>query len=411
MRRFLLAAVLCLVASGARAQINIGPPPVAAGLIPLADLAHQAANTVAGNATGSSASPTALAAPSCSTAASALIWTTNSGFGCNTSITANAVPAGNLTGATLAAGVLASSLTSLGTITALVVNGTAAITGSTVSNPIITVSATTGAAALPTSISGTMLQMGNADAQSPRISLESWGTNGALIGRRANGTIALPTTLVSGSIALQVAGAGYDGTAYSTGSAGSLNILATQTWAVGQHGTEVGIATTPNNSITAAFTAKFGQDGSFTVGSTSGTGTGALFAGATTLTSTLNLTGIAAASGADILCYNNTGGPVTYATTVVGCVPSAERFKNVKGRVDPRMALAGVMNLTPALYSYKPEMNLGTNDQAGLLADQVCEIDPLLCHRDDNGAIDNYDKIGMFATLVAAFQEYVRTHP
>lgn len=87
--------------------------------IALGSLATQAANTVVGNATSGSAAPTALALGSCSTVSSALIWTTNTGFGCNTSITANAVPAANLTGATLAAGVTASSLTSLGTITTL----------------------------------------------------------------------------------------------------------------------------------------------------------------------------------------------------------------------------------------------------------------------------------------------------
>jgi hypothetical protein len=52
-------------------------------------LAAQATNTVVGNATAGSAAPTALSVGTCSTAGSALIWTTNTGFGCNTSITAN----------------------------------------------------------------------------------------------------------------------------------------------------------------------------------------------------------------------------------------------------------------------------------------------------------------------------------
>lgn len=51
--------------------------------LPLAGLTTQAANTVDGNATAGAASPTALAVPSCSTASSALTWTTNTGFGCN----------------------------------------------------------------------------------------------------------------------------------------------------------------------------------------------------------------------------------------------------------------------------------------------------------------------------------------
>jgi hypothetical protein len=70
----------------------------AATTIPLSKLAAQAANTIVGNATSGSAAPTALSIGSCSTSASALQWTTNSGFGCNT-----AINAATLNGATFAA--------------------------------------------------------------------------------------------------------------------------------------------------------------------------------------------------------------------------------------------------------------------------------------------------------------------
>lgn len=52
--------------------------------IALASLATQATNTVLVNATSGSASPTAQTVSSCSGAANALTWTTNTGFGCNT---------------------------------------------------------------------------------------------------------------------------------------------------------------------------------------------------------------------------------------------------------------------------------------------------------------------------------------
>lgn len=106
----------------------------ATGLVTLADITTIATNTVLVNATSGTASPTAQNVATCSTAASALIWTTNTGFGCNTSITANAVPAANLTGATLAAGVTASSLTSVGTLASLAVTGAVTNGGETITS-------------------------------------------------------------------------------------------------------------------------------------------------------------------------------------------------------------------------------------------------------------------------------------
>ncbi len=52
--------------------------------ITLGNLAQIGANTVLGNATGSTANIAAQSMPSCSAASSALTWTTSSGFGCNT---------------------------------------------------------------------------------------------------------------------------------------------------------------------------------------------------------------------------------------------------------------------------------------------------------------------------------------
>jgi hypothetical protein len=87
----------------------------ATGLVTLADLATQAANTVLVNATSGTASPTAQAVSSCSAAADALIWTTNTGFGCNTSINA-----ATLGGATFAApGAIGGTTASTGAFTTL----------------------------------------------------------------------------------------------------------------------------------------------------------------------------------------------------------------------------------------------------------------------------------------------------
>lgn len=68
---------------------------IANNAVTLAKLATQATNTVLANATAGAAVPTAFAMPSCSTSASALIWTTSTGFGCNSAIS---VAIANVTG-------------------------------------------------------------------------------------------------------------------------------------------------------------------------------------------------------------------------------------------------------------------------------------------------------------------------
>lgn len=84
--RYILAALVVSVASADTYYEKTTIPPTIA------------ANKVLGNGTASTAAPQQLAVGSCSTTASALIWTTSTGFGCNTTINA-----GTLGGATFAA--------------------------------------------------------------------------------------------------------------------------------------------------------------------------------------------------------------------------------------------------------------------------------------------------------------------
>lgn len=53
-------------------------------ILPLTGIAQIATNTVLGNATNATANVVVQSMPSCSTSSSALTWTTNTGFGCNT---------------------------------------------------------------------------------------------------------------------------------------------------------------------------------------------------------------------------------------------------------------------------------------------------------------------------------------
>lgn len=70
-----------------QAVVSTGPTTAPAwGNVTATSLAPQPANTVMSNATGSTASPTAFAMPSCSGANNALRWTSGSGFTCASSI-------------------------------------------------------------------------------------------------------------------------------------------------------------------------------------------------------------------------------------------------------------------------------------------------------------------------------------
>lgn len=83
-----------------------------------ATLANQTANTVLGALTATT--PSDLAVPSCSTSASALKWTSGTGFGCNSAIAASTVTTNaNLTGAVTSVG----NATSLGSFTSANLSG------------------------------------------------------------------------------------------------------------------------------------------------------------------------------------------------------------------------------------------------------------------------------------------------
>lgn len=80
--------------------------------VALTSLATQNANTIVGNAAAGVAVPTALPISTCSGATNALQWVLNSGFLCNNSITAAAVPVGGITG--LGTGVAAALALNIG---------------------------------------------------------------------------------------------------------------------------------------------------------------------------------------------------------------------------------------------------------------------------------------------------------
>jgi hypothetical protein len=152
MKRFLIgifAALLSVAASGTtftpiqllnpvgsvagQVIVSSGPTTVAAwGGIGVNGITAIAANTVIANATGSSASPTAFAMPSCTGSANALGYTSGTGIICNGSINA-----ATLGGATFASpGSIGATTAGAGAFTSLSASGT--VTGAGFSNYLLT---------------------------------------------------------------------------------------------------------------------------------------------------------------------------------------------------------------------------------------------------------------------------------
>jgi hypothetical protein len=103
------------------------------------NLAPIAANTVLANGTGASARPIAFSMPSCGTTSFALIWTSGTGFACNTSINA-----ATLGGATFASpGAIGSTSSSTGKFTSLSATANSKVFATNTSGQIIPNSALT----------------------------------------------------------------------------------------------------------------------------------------------------------------------------------------------------------------------------------------------------------------------------
>lgn len=346
--------------SGDATMANTGALTIANNAVTLAKLATQGANTVLGNATAGSAVPTALSMTSCSTASSAVIWTTNTGFGCNTSITANAIAVGAITG--LGTGVATALAVNVGAAGAFVTNGGALGSPSSVGTmPAFT-------------LGGTIAGGGN---QLNNIII---GTITPLAGH-------FTTLDTTGNFSVAASAQYQFGGVQFIIQSGNYNQFSDPSGAVGLTFGNTGDPTNYFDNTTTKFRARGGGTtyAQFTNGTVAFTAP--------------------AAAGNNILCYTaGVNGAVSYANTLIGCVPSAMSLKNMLGVFDSEAALRGIASLDVGIYTYKPETGLAQNTMIGLYAEQMCAIDLRLCHWDEQGRIDNYDKIGAMALSFAAIK-------
>ena len=242
----------------------------ATGLVTLADLATQAANTVLVNATGGAASPTAQAIGSCSTAGNALEWTSNTGFGCNTAITAAAAPVSGLTGAgTGVLTALGNNVTGSGgivlatspSVSGLTVTGSLTATGLVTNADLASASTTVNGQICP--LGGTCTITASAGTVTVGSTTIAGGTspyllyvNGTTLGNVAVGALSIATTQLTGALAAAQEPAH---TGDATNTAGSLALtLATVNSGSGSVGSSTAIPVLTTNGkglVTAQSTA------------------------------------------------------------------------------------------------------------------------------------------------------------
>jgi len=263
-----------------------------------ATLPAQAANTLLGNVSGSSASPSAVSVSNCSSSSSALSYTSGTGFGCNSSVNA-----ATLGGATFAApGPIGSGTPSTGAFTNLSSNGTLTLANGSVTLPYLATEAAntvvanfTGSTASPVAFS-----MPSCTGSSNALGY----TNGT--GIVCNGSINATTlggaTFASpGSIGSSTAGSG----AFTTVTASS-TITPSQTAGI--------VGTTTNNNANA------GSIGEYSTANASGvsltTGTPSNLTSISLTAGDWDVTGIAQvlASGSTVLSAWNCGVSTTSAT-------------------------------------------------------------------------------------------------
>jgi hypothetical protein len=150
------------------------------------------------------------------------------------------------------------------TITASAFNGTVGATTPS------TVAATTGVfssntSALPAGPATTVLQVGGADSTNTRVAVDSFAGVSSFVGRRANGTNASKTAVVSGNIITSFSAFGYGSTAYTSGAGGFMGFSAAENWTDTTIGTNATITVVPNGSTAQTVSFNFANTGIFSI--------------------------------------------------------------------------------------------------------------------------------------------------
>lgn len=113
----------------------------------------------------------------------------------------------------------------------------------------------------PTPAANTILHITAKDATQGVVSIDTFGVSGApiIMGRRAGGTSAIPSGVLSGTALLAFTGNGYGSTGYSAAN-GFLAYIASENWTNSAQGTFISFATTASGTTTQSTVLTLDQD-------------------------------------------------------------------------------------------------------------------------------------------------------
>jgi hypothetical protein len=230
--------------------------------------------------------------------------------------------------------------------------------------------------------------------------------------RQTSPSLITPVLGVAGATSLNLTGGGLTWTndnTYNFGAVGAnrpANIYA---------GTSVNApAITASAALTGASTSLTGggitwvNDNTYNIGAAGANrpaniyvGTNAVIGG--TITAGAIASNASAQSG--YLCYNTSGGVITYDGGAT-CLVSLEEYKDNHGYITGSDAMKDVMALRPFWGSYKPDGTLhDTHEQPFLGAHQVESVDPRLAAYGEDNVLRSVRYQNLTAVLVAAIQE------
>jgi hypothetical protein len=76
----------------------------------------------------------------------------------------------------------------------------------------------------------------------------------------------------------------------------------------------------------------------------------------------VSVPGIPSAAQANVICFNNANGLLTYQTWAAGCAVSSVRYKDHVMSLSAQESLDIVLRLSPVSFRYKPEIDLGSEE-------------------------------------------------